>query len=645
MVYQDLLKDTSAVAPDDNNKFIVTILDLDISTIYKTQFRWKYKDKTFGDWSAVKTFATDGESFGDTPSTLTAIGGAGFITVTWNGKNSAGSDLANFKQLDVYIAGAPFDSTKPASTFFSAGTKTIAAPAGTYILTSYAVSVSGTKSLLSTATDLITVTSSVIQVDPSTTPSTPTVSSVLGAIQLSWNGKTSNNTDQPSGFKAAKVYVGTDAGFTPIDTGTAGANQVDVLNFGNGQNTLNIGLGTLVNGVALNHGINYYVKIKTTNGNVAQDSTAVAATGNPVQVGQVQSGSLVAISADKITSGTISSQTITVGAPTGKRVELRGSGNPFEIFGTGGTSLLSYDAAATKLTITGDGTFTGNISGASGTFTGSLSVGSAYTDNTVTPSVQRIPFSVDSSGVINAASGRIGGWTLGPSYLQNTSGTFRIDSGSLNPASPAPAALSFGNLSGLNIKITPTGIATYNVGTIVPGFNLATTGILTLSGGIISGGSIDAAEIIGGSITGSSFSTTGLATSKRIVMSANSNKILFKTASTDLDINSNQFNVDGFLQMDNADANFLGLGNFNLGPGLKLQPPSGTGYTNSAYITMVNHPQGGGTEIGGLSTVINGWVQANGGTSSALPGVRNISAFAGAPAGTDGRRGDVWFQI
>ena len=638
MVYQDLLKDTSAVAPDDNNKFIVTILDLDISTIYKTQFRWKYKDKTFGDWSAVKTFATDGESFGDTPSTLTAIGGAGFITVTWNGKNSAGADLANFKQLDVYIAGAPFDSTKPASTFFSAGTKTIAAPAGTYILTSYAVSVSGTKSLLSTATDLITVTSSVIQVDPSVTPSQPTVSSVLGAIQLAWNGKTSNNTDQPSGFKAAKVYVGTSAGFTP-----SSSNQVDVLNFGNGQNTLNIGLGTLVDGVALNHGIDYYVKIATTNG--TDTSTAVAANGNPVRVGQVQNGSLVAITADKITSGTISSQTITVGAPTGKRVELRGSGNPFEIFGTGGTSLLSYDAAATKLTITGDGTFTGNISGASGTFTGSLSVGSAYTDNTVTPSVQRIPFSVDSSGVINASSGRIGGWTLGPSYLQNTSGTFRIDSGSLNPESPAPAALSFGNLSGLNIKITPTGIATYNVGTIVPGFNLATTGILTLSGGIISGGSIDAAEIIGGSITGSSFSTTGLATSKRIVMSANSNKILFKTASTDLDINNNPYNVDGLLQMDNTDANFLGLGNFNLGPGLRLQPPARNNYDYPAYMTMVNHPNGGGVEIGGISTVVKGWLQANHGTTTALPAVRNIKAFAGAPAGTDGIRGDVWFQI
>jgi len=487
MAYEDLLKDTSAVAPDDNNKFIVTVLDLDASKSYPVQFRWKYKDKTFGKWSSGRLLTTPGESTPGTPSQLTAVGGAGFITVTWDGKNSAGSNLTNFKQLDIYISGVPFNSLTPADSFFAAGTKTIAAPAGVYTLKAYAVSAIGTTSLVSAVTT-VTVTSSVIQVDPSETPSTPTVSSVLGAIQLAWNGKTSSNTDQPSGFKAAKVYVGTTAGFTPIDTGTTGANQVDVLNFGNGQNTLNIGLGTLVNGVALDHGIDYYVKIKTTNGNVAQDSTAVAATGNPVRVGQVQNGSLVTITADKISTGTISSQTITVGSPTGKRVELRGSGNPFEIFGTGGTSLLSYDTNATKLTIVGDGTFTGNISGATGTLTNSLTVGTLYTDTTVSPNVQRYPFSVSGTGEMNAVSGKIAGWSLNGTSLQSTiSGTITIDSGSaaigLTPA--RPARISVGATSGDHIRITPDGIATYNsLGTTTGKFDLSSSGTLSLSGTI-----------------------------------------------------------------------------------------------------------------------------------------------------------------
>jgi flagellar hook assembly protein FlgD len=608
MTYQDLLKDTSTVAPDDNNKFIVTVLDLDVSSIYPTQFRWKYSDGTFGKWSAVKNLQTIAEAIPGTPSSLTAVGGAGFITVTWDGKDSSGNTLTNFKQLDIYINGSPFNASKPADTFFAAGTKTIAAPAGVYLLTSYAVSTIGTQSLLSTSVTA-TVTSSVVQVDPSETPSTPTVSSVLGAIQLAWNGKTSSNTDQPSGFKAAKVYVGTTAGFTPIDTGTTGANQVDVLNFGNGQNTLNIGLGTLVNGVALDHGIDYYVKIKTTNGNVAQDSTAVAATGNPVRVGQVQNGSLVTITADKISTGTLSSgSTITVGSTSGKHVKLSGTGDPLTIYGTGGISNPVLTFNGTKLSIVGDGSFTGDISGATGTLSNALNVG--------TPTGGIYPFSVSSSGFINANSGKIGGWDLGETYLQNTAGTFQIDS--------TNSRISLGPTNGLHIRLSTAGITTYNGNSVSDGFNLTTGGSLSLSG---------------------TFSTSQSLTAKRIVMNSGSNRILFKTASTDLDINNQTFD-DGYLQMDTTSVGFLGIpGLGTFAPGLRLQPPSRSSYEFPASITMVNHPNGGGTEINGLSTVIYGWLQANGGTSSSLAAVRNISAFAGAPAGTDGRRGDVWFQI
>jgi hypothetical protein len=45
MAYEDLLKDTSE-SKDDGNYFLVTITDLDLSTQYPIQFRWKKKNGT-----------------------------------------------------------------------------------------------------------------------------------------------------------------------------------------------------------------------------------------------------------------------------------------------------------------------------------------------------------------------------------------------------------------------------------------------------------------------------------------------------------------------------------------------------------------------------------------------------------------------
>ena len=355
MAFEDLLKDSSFPL-DNKNYFNLTITDLNISTLFPLQFRWKYEDGSFGPWSAVKSITTPGESFPNVPSNLTVVGGAGLLTVTWDGNNSTGGALTNFDRVDIYINGAPFNSSKPADSFFAAGTKTITAPAGTYIVSSYAVSKAGTLSAMSTAVTR-TVTSNVPTAESSVTPSTPTVSSVLGAIQLSWDGKTSSGGDQPYGFDAAKVYVGTSAGFTP-----SSLNQVDTLNFANGQNTLNIGVGTIVNGTALTYGTDYYVKIATTNG--TDTSTPVSATGNPVQIGKVTSGDIVTINADKIATGTLSSgSTITVGSTSGKHVVLSGTGDPLAIYGTGGLAggaILSFSGA--KLSIIGDGTFSGDLS-------------------------------------------------------------------------------------------------------------------------------------------------------------------------------------------------------------------------------------------------------------------------------------------
>lgn len=490
MAYEDLLKDSSSPL-DNKNYFNLTITDLNISTLYPLQFRWKYEDGTFGPWSVVKSITTPGESFPNVPSTLTVANNTpGYLQVTWDGNTATGAPLTNFDRVDIYINGAPFDATKAALSFFAAGTKTIVAPAGTYIVSSYAVSKIGTLSAMSTAVTR-TVTASVPAADPSVTPSTPTVSSVLGAIQLSWNGKTSSGGDQPYGFTAAKVYVGTSSGFTP-----SSLNQVDVLNFANGQNTLNIGVGTIVNGSALTYGVDYYVKIATTNG--TDTSTAVAATGNPVQIGKVTSGDIVTITADKIATGTLdSASTITVGSTSGKHVKISGTGDPLLIYGTGGVAggaILSFNGA--KLSIVGDGTFSGDLSigssnaifkaePATGIWLGNASYASA-------------PFSVSVNGVIKANSGTIGGWTLGSTFLQGSN--FEINSSS--------STIFVGPTSGQHIRISSSGgIATYNGGTQTSAFNLSTSGSLSLSGsvsassGSIGGWTIGSTTLTGGGTT------------------------------------------------------------------------------------------------------------------------------------------------
>ena len=364
--------------PDtDKNFFNFKAVGLKVDESYAIKFQWVYSDGTVSDWSPGKLVTTNAEPIPGAP-VITVEGGAGFIKI------GLATFPSNAFRVDIRISGGTFGSgTVVVDSFTSAGTKTItaagAAGAGApYTVSAITISPTKTGVASTPVTVYVTDPTSTLVVAPSATPSTPTVSSVVGAIQLSWNGKKADGGDQPAGFKAAKVYVGTSSNFTPIDSGNQNANQVDVLDFGNGQNTLNIGVGTLVNGVAITYDTDYYVKIKTTNGNAAEDSAVVSATGNPAQIGKVGNNGLIEITADKITTGTLqSNSTITVGAPAGRRVELRGNGVPFEIFGTGGSSLLSYNASSNKLSITGEGTFSGALQAASGDFTGSLQVGSS----------------------------------------------------------------------------------------------------------------------------------------------------------------------------------------------------------------------------------------------------------------------------
>lgn len=489
MAYKDLLKDTSQYV-ENGDYYLLTITDLDINTSYPIQFRWKKKDGTFSVWSGVKVITTPGESTPATPSTLVVENETrGYLRITWDGKDASGNTMSNLDRLDIYIDGAPFDATKPAASFFVAGTQTIVAPAGTYIIAAYAVSKAGTRSAINSPVTRI-VKSNVPAPADSVTPSTPTVTQVLGAIQLSWNGKTSTGADQPFGFDAAKVYVGTSAGFVP-----SSLNQVDTLNFANGQNTLNIGVGTVVDGTALTYGVDYYVKIATTNG--TDTSPAVSASGNPVRIGQVTSGDIVTITADKIATGTLNAgSTITVGSPTGKRVVLAGTGDPLTIYDTdGSTKLLSYSTTSGRLSIVGDGSFTGNlaIGSADAIFKAEPATG-IWLGNS---SYASAPFRVSTNGVIRANSGTIGGWTLAGSYLENSLQTFQINSSS-STMFVGPYA------TGDHIRIgASVGIQHTNSGGSATGkFTLTPNGNASFSG------QISASEISGGTITGTLIKTS-----------------------------------------------------------------------------------------------------------------------------------------
>ena len=528
MAYEDLLKDTSE-SKDDGNYFLVTITDLDLGTAYPLQFRWKNKNGTLGAWSSIKTFTSASATIPSEPNLAVGdvVGGAGFIKVTWDGNNALAAAASNFDRVNVHISGTTFgDGTKPAGFFKQSGTQTFAAVAGVYIVQLKILTVNGSESLFSTART-VTVTSAVQSAASSVTPSTPTVSSVLGAIQLSWNGKTSTGADQPFGFNAAKVYVGTSAGFTP-----SSSNQVDVLNFANGQNTLNIGVGTIVDSVALTYGVDYYIKIATTNG--TDTSTAVSATGNPVRVGQVTTGDIVTINADKIATGTLSAgSTITVGSTAGKHIKLSGTGDPFIIYGSGGVAnpVLSYNGAL--LTIVGDGTFSGALSAATGTFAGALSAATGSFSGTITASGGSIggitiaadgiqnsggTFKLDSSGIIRAGSSTTNAVIISPTlgvYHSSNGGstasgkfTLGLASSTISGWTIGTSTISSGNLTlNSNGTITTTNLTIYDTGRILNsgGFEVTSAGQLIATGVSISG----AITATSGSFAGSLSAATG----------------------------------------------------------------------------------------------------------------------------------------
>jgi hypothetical protein len=486
MAYEDLLKDNS-VAVENGNYFIVTVTDLELNENYPIQFRWKYQDGSYGLWSVSKLLTTPGETLPGSPnlSLTDVVGGDGFIKITWNGNDKSGKPVTDIDRVDIFVDGAPFDGTKPAGSFKTAGTQTIVAPSGQYAVALYAISNYGNKSAVSDAQSVLVVKSGQSILNPEN-PTVPSVKSGLASVIVEWDGKKNDGeggaVDFTAGsFAGAKIFIGTSPTFTPSDN-----NWVHTLNFANGSNRASIGVGTVIDkssGDTLQYSTPYYVKMDTVNAIGTANGQPVSASNNPVSVSKLP--------ASEISTGILTADaSITAGVSGGQRVVISGSSSPFIIYGTDGTTkLLEYITSGTAGTLAIKG---------SGTFTGTLDIGSGNDIFKADPSTGiwlgnsnflSAPFAVSKSGYLTATFGEIGGWQLAASYLQNSTGTLKINSG-------ADPSIYLGPASGGHIRLAPDSITHYNGGSPSNKFTLTTSnGNISLSGDITAGSTITGARI------------------------------------------------------------------------------------------------------------------------------------------------------
>jgi len=184
MAYKDLLKDTSEIK-EDGNYFLLTVTDLSPAETYPIQFRWKYKDKTFSEWSSSKKLITPGESgiaipkvSLTAPKTFTVDNGK--IIVYWDGKDSSNNNIESIiDRVNVYIEDdANTFGIGPTAFLKEKGSVSIPVPAGTYTAFLRSVTTRGALSNASTEVELTVTDSS--KVEAPTNPNGFTVTRILG---------------------------------------------------------------------------------------------------------------------------------------------------------------------------------------------------------------------------------------------------------------------------------------------------------------------------------------------------------------------------------------------------------------------------------------------------------------------------------
>jgi hypothetical protein len=469
--------------PDTDKNFTrITITNLKLNKTYAAQFQYVFKDNTISDWSPTYLIITNNELTPDAPTGIT-------VPSTYSGWIPV--ELATFptnaKRVDVYIIGGPWGTGKVAGSFLKSGKLLIPADAGTYTVQLITVTPANVTSS-SSQTFTITVTGIAGEtIQAPTNPNGFTARRELGGIEVQWNGTYSNGAF--TGFEAINIYAGNSATATPgtyEQVGTLTANKV--------VNRIFVPLGTYVA-----YGSPVYIHAAAVNrdgvvGTIQSNVASVANGAGKATDADINDGAVVisklasnVLFVDNLKAGTISSNSyIRSGSKTGARIELSGSTSNIttetdpitgvvstltypvkpglSIYGTNGTAELLRADYSGNLSISGSGTFSGNLySGAN--------------------------FSVV-SGSINAISGNIGNWVLNSGRFASSSVTFPKIELDPSPTGSNPQivlrSVAGSTESGNVIKLNTTDgfrIGAYNS----PNFTVAMDGTMTANSATITG--------------------------------------------------------------------------------------------------------------------------------------------------------------
>ena len=484
--------DLNVVPQPDTNKnyFNFKATNLKINETYAIKFQWVYSDGQLSDWSPGFILTTSNETAPAVPTDVTVPStSSGSIPVALN------VFPTNAKRVDVIITGGVFGTSRVAHSFTTAGTTTIAAPAGTYQVQLRSISPTGVTSTVGT-TFTVVVSDVGETIQSPTNPNGFTSKRILAGIEVSWAGTYASSTF--TGFEAINIYAGNSA------TATAGTyEQVGVLTGNNVKNTIVIPLGTYV---AYGQAVYIHAAAVNKSGSVgaiqANVTNQILGPGKATDA-DINDGAVVIskLASDVLTVGNLkagdinATSFIRAGTSSSARVELSSaniSGGPLaglHIYNSSGTAILSAPLTG-GLTINGGGTFTGALSGASGQFDGDL--GASGGNFTVR------------SGVVTALAGQIGNWIINSGVLKSGSESFpRI---LLDPTNSqivlraSQGASDSGNLIKLDpsvgIKVGTTALAKFSV--LMNGDMSATDAIFT--NGQFNGNITSSAIITGGTI-------------------------------------------------------------------------------------------------------------------------------------------------
>ena len=263
---------------------------------------------------------------------------------------------------------------------------------------------------------------------------------------------------------------------------------------------------------------------------ISDKIAANAITAGKILAGEIDVTKLAAgtISVNNLEAGNINATSfIRAGAAGGARVEIAsstvGSVLPgLTVYASDGTTQVLRAPLTGGLTITGGGSFSGDISGASGTFGGNITASGGL-------------FSV-TNGILTAQAGTIGGWAINSTQLRSN-GANQI---SLNQATPKIALITGATLNGATglyeggtekITIDPvSGIVGPSVtvaGNTGPGFSFSPNGTAVIRGTIYASAGVFSGSVTSADISASSFSTASSGARIQMYRSGATNTIDF----------------------------------------------------------------------------------------------------------------------